>query len=71
MSTEEISTVKSYISEIDKKVVELQAERFTATLRLSALLARAAKDRVDPAFAVQRTRSSNEPVGGSGFAERR
>jgi chorismate mutase len=48
MSTETIEEVKARISELDRRIVELQSARFTASMRLSVLLAQAAKASATP-----------------------
>lgn len=65
----EIQEVKAQISELDRKAVELQAKRFTATMRLSVLLAQAAKANPPVESGKQLSKFYDAEFGGNGFEE--
>jgi hypothetical protein len=67
MSINEIQEVKSRIDAIDRETNALQAERFTAMLRLSALLARHAKDNPPVELEKRQPTWYDSAFGGSGF----
>ncbi len=71
MNNETIEHVKAQIGEIDRQMVELQSTRFNAVMRLSALLAQAAKAAAaaPPAATVQ-PRWYDSGFGGSGFEDK-
>jgi hypothetical protein len=69
MNNETIQSCKEKIGQIDKRMLELQSERFTAQMRLSLLLAQAAKDNPPVAPAMRQPDWYDQHVGGSGFED--
>jgi hypothetical protein len=70
MTTETIETVKSKLGNIDQQIINLQAERFTTSMRLSVLLAQAAKAQPLVESSKQLSTFYDAKFGGSGFEER-